>query len=264
VTSSDIKTAVYAVEDSPEASHNRFTRRFFRFFVPLLHFSLSHSPLATVLSETFAPNNNTFVLHSSVLVSHFSFCLATIYVSCTTPRPLSCPSPLFPRSHEFLSLLTGMPKEVQASKHHRNSSSSMATNASTRSASTWSSQDDETLISARASGLNWQPIATKYFPSKTANACRKRHERLMERRNAEDWDGVKLEVLAREYMNVRREMWSILAERVGEKWTIVETKVSFFFSLVLLLMLILPKLVHGKGPEEPSCCQSFRAEEGTR
>lgn len=47
----------------------------------------------------------------------------------------------------------------------------------------------------------------------------------MERRNAEDWDGVKLEILAREYMNLRREIWTPLAERVGEKWTIVEAKV---------------------------------------
>ncbi|OCK87939.1 uncharacterized protein K441DRAFT_622010, partial [Cenococcum geophilum 1.58] len=88
----------------------------------------------------------------------------------------------------------------------------------------WSTEDDETLMSARASGLSWQPIASKYFPSKTANACRKRHERLMDRRNNEDWEGGKLELLANEYMNVRREMWSILTSRLGEKWTMVEAK----------------------------------------
>ncbi|KAF2488643.1 hypothetical protein BU16DRAFT_473770, partial [Lophium mytilinum] len=93
-----------------------------------------------------------------------------------------------------------------------------------KSSTTWATRDDETLMSARASGLNWQPIAAKHFPSRTANACRKRHERLMERKNAEDWDGVKLETLAMEYMNVRREMWIVLSNRVGEKWTIVEAK----------------------------------------
>ncbi|KAF2814528.1 uncharacterized protein BDZ99DRAFT_458553 [Mytilinidion resinicola] len=116
-----------------------------------------------------------------------------------------------------------MPKEVS----HRPSSSISTTAAAggaSRAATTWTTKDDETLMSARASGLNWQPIATKHFPSKTANACRKRHERLMERKNAEDWDGVKLETLAMEYMNVRREMWTILANRVGEKWTMVEAK----------------------------------------
>lgn len=80
-------------------------------------------------------------------------------------------------------------------------------------------------MEARKAGLSWKPIAAKYFPYKTHNACRKRHERLMEQQNARDLDGVKLEVLAREYMNVRREMWSILAERVGEKWATVEAKV---------------------------------------
>lgn len=90
----------------------------------------------------------------------------------------------------------------------------------------WLPSDDERLMEARKSGLNWQPIAARYFPNKTPNACRKRHERLMERQNAQDLDGVKLEVLAREYMNVRKEMWSILAERVGEKWATVEAKVS--------------------------------------
>lgn len=49
----------------------------------------------------------------------------------------------------------------------------------------------------------------------------------MERMNAEQWDGVKLDVLAQAYMEVRRDMWSLLAARVGEKWQLVETKVSF-------------------------------------
>lgn len=81
-------------------------------------------------------------------------------------------------------------------------------------------------MSARASGLNWQPIASKYFPGKTANACRKRHERLMDRRNAQDWDGVKLETLARAYMEMRQELWQPLANHIGEKWNVVEAKVS--------------------------------------
>jgi hypothetical protein len=74
--------------------------------------------------------------------------------------------------------------------------------------------------------LNWQPIADTYFSSKTANACRKRHERLMERRNTEEWDGVKLESIAAEYMEVRKQMWTILADRVGERWQAIEAKVS--------------------------------------
>jgi hypothetical protein len=49
----------------------------------------------------------------------------------------------------------------------------------------------------------------------------------MERQNAEQWDGVKLDVLAEAYMEVRRDMWSLLANRVNEKWQLVEQKVRF-------------------------------------
>lgn len=101
-----------------------------------------------------------------------------------------------------------------------------ATTGAARNAAIWSTADDEILLTARASGLNWQPIASRHFPNKTANACRKRHERLIERRHVEDWDAEKLELLAREYLAVRKEMWEILASRLGERWGVVESKVS--------------------------------------
>ncbi|CAN9235365.1 unnamed protein product [Alternaria alternata] len=115
-----------------------------------------------------------------------------------------------------------MPK-IEKGPAHRLSVSTASAAGGTRSSS-WSAKDDETLIQARAQGLNWNQIGPKHFPSKTPNACRKRHERLMERQNAEQWDGVKLDVLAQAYMEVRRDMWSMLAARVGEKWQLVETK----------------------------------------
>lgn len=93
------------------------------------------------------------------------------------------------------------------------------------SSGAWTPQDDTVLMNARAQGMNWGPIQTTYFPSKTSNACRKRHERLMDRRNADDWDNVKLEVLAKEYMAMRRDIWSQLAAKTGEKWGVVEAKV---------------------------------------
>jgi hypothetical protein len=73
--------------------------------------------------------------------------------------------------------------------------------------------------------MNWAPIQSSYFPTKTPNACRKRHERLMERRSADDWDGGKLENLAKNYMGMRREIWEGLARATGEKWMVVEQKV---------------------------------------
>ena len=117
-----------------------------------------------------------------------------------------------------------MPK-TEKGPAHRHSVSTASAAGGTRSSS-WSTKDDETLIRARAQGLNWNQIGPKHFPSKTPNACRKRHERLMERQNAEQWDGVKLEVLAQAYMEMRQEMWSLLAARVGEKWQLVEQKVG--------------------------------------
>lgn len=79
---------------------------------------------------------------------------------------------------------------------------------------------------ARQRGLNWTLIASTHFPTKTPNACRKRHERLMEKRNQQgDWNGVKVEALAKAYIDVREQMWKMLADRVGERWQVVEGKV---------------------------------------
>jgi hypothetical protein len=123
-----------------------------------------------------------------------------------------------------------MPKETRTTLVHTAASTvapypTPTTASATRTAAIWSTADDEILLRARASGLNWQPIASKHFPNKTANACRKRHERLIERRHGEDWDNQKLELLAQEYLACRREMWEMLASRLGERWNIVEAKV---------------------------------------
>ncbi|KAF2087667.1 hypothetical protein K490DRAFT_65509 [Saccharata proteae CBS 121410] len=122
-----------------------------------------------------------------------------------------------------------MPKEVRpATTIHRVDPMPLTpttSNGPARGAAQWLQGEDQTLMQARASGLGWKPIASRYFPDKTDNACRKRYERLMARRNAEEWDGgVRLETLATEYMNVRKEMWSILGDRIGEKWQVVEMK----------------------------------------
>lgn len=93
------------------------------------------------------------------------------------------------------------------------------------SSGAWTVHDDQQLMHARAQGLNWNQIRENYFPSKTPNACRKRHERLAERRDADDWDTRKFQRLAKEYMAMRKEIWSGLAARTGEKWNVVEQKV---------------------------------------
>ncbi|KAH8906413.1 hypothetical protein BR93DRAFT_897982, partial [Coniochaeta sp. PMI_546] len=92
------------------------------------------------------------------------------------------------------------------------------------SSGAWNAQDDQTLLAARSAGQNWSQIQANYFPNKTGNACRKRHERLMERKGADDWDTRKLERLSKEYMSMRKEIWTPLAQRCGEKWNVVEQK----------------------------------------
>jgi hypothetical protein len=68
----------------------------------------------------------------------------------------------------------------------------------------------------------------------------------MERRNADDWDGLKLENMAKHYMAMRREIWSPLAAQTGEKWNVVEAKV-----LVLPFLPSLPLLSY---TNTPSAC----------
>lgn len=131
------------------------------------------------------------------------------------------------------------------------------------SSGAWSRDDDHQLLEARSKGLNWAQVKNQ-FPNKSANACRKRHERLMEHRDADEWDNRKLEQLAKEYMMMRKEIWGPLAARVGEKWNVVEQKVRAWAqvpgfispSVSTLANSSLP--VHVEWLEEPSERFSFR------
>ena len=88
-------------------------------------------------------------------------------------------------------------------------------------------------MQARKDGMNWDPIAKAYFPTKTANACRKRHERLMDKRNtSEDWESAKLEAMELAYYKHRERMWKIVADEINEKWQTVEAKVSLSKSML--------------------------------
>ena len=91
----------------------------------------------------------------------------------------------------------------------------------------WSAADDDRLVQLRAQGMNWGPISTN-FPAKTANVCRKRHERLKEKKSGDSWDDIKIEDLGRAYLECREAMWRVLADSIGEKWQTVEAKVSLF------------------------------------
>jgi hypothetical protein len=125
----------------------------------------------------------------------------------------------------------------------------------------WSSADDEVLVAARAAGLNWQTTAAKHFPNKTANACRKRHERLIERRTHEDWTTKRLNSLAVEYLELRKEIWEPLAAKTGERWSVVEAKASWGVSRTQTSALLTSLPVHGEGSQEFTVTCTYRSQD---
>ncbi|KAK3334537.1 hypothetical protein B0H65DRAFT_565842 [Neurospora tetraspora] len=80
----------------------------------------------------------------------------------------------------------------------------------------WTPREDSLLLSSRASHLPWSELQRLHFPGKTANACRKRHERLIEKQQAEEEvDEDRLARIAGEYVRMREELWKGLADRMG-------------------------------------------------
>lgn len=90
----------------------------------------------------------------------------------------------------------------------------------------WTQEADDVLIEARGNGWPWARIQAEKFPNKSPNACRKRYERLIARKEANEWGAMRDEKMAKEYMTIRKEMWTLLAQRTGDKWDVLEKKVS--------------------------------------
>ncbi|EEH42872.2 uncharacterized protein PADG_07692 [Paracoccidioides brasiliensis Pb18] len=86
----------------------------------------------------------------------------------------------------------------------------------------WSPHDDKVLMSARALGHGWSQIQKENFHSKSPNACRKRHERLVAKRRGSEWEDERVEKVTRHYHQMRRDIWRPLAEAAGENWEDVE------------------------------------------
>ena len=90
----------------------------------------------------------------------------------------------------------------------------------------WTEAEDRRLLEAKKRGLQWSAICEQYFPGKTGNACRKRHERILQKNRA-GWPEEKVERLATLYMENREQFWSLLAQNLGEpRWDKVEAMVS--------------------------------------
>jgi hypothetical protein len=112
----------------------------------------------------------------------------------------------------------------------------------------WTDEEDNFLWGAKAAGWNWDKIALDlseaYPPSdnkyqKTANACRKRHERIKDKvlkaqlgPNKERWAEA-----VNAYKANRKRMWQPLADQLGfKRWEDIEEAVSCsLFSPYILL-----------------------------
>ncbi|TQV98435.1 myb family transcription factor [Cordyceps javanica] len=90
------------------------------------------------------------------------------------------------------------------------------------SSGAWSIRDDQQLIMARSDGLNWSQIQEQFFPAKSSNACRKRHERLIDSKGRGSDEAARMERIATEYVQMREKLWRPLADKTGEKWAFVE------------------------------------------
>ena len=75
----------------------------------------------------------------------------------------------------------------------------------------------------------------------------------MERqKTADSWDNAKLEKLAVAYNDYREQMWKVIGHNMGEKWQVVEAKVSS-----IQCQCHLPyssSVVYGEGLEESPKC----------
>lgn len=93
------------------------------------------------------------------------------------------------------------------------------------SSGAWSEEQDLKLIQLRKTAGNWAKIA-EHFDGKTGNACRKRHERLLDRQKNASRDGDTLQRVSKAYMGMRKEVWRELAKQTQLKWSDVENIVS--------------------------------------
>ena len=88
----------------------------------------------------------------------------------------------------------------------------------------WTSAEDSALIDAKSQGLGWNEIHQRFFPNKSGNACRKRHERLMVKIRTTEWSEGRIQNVMNAYNSpgVREHFWRRIAEPFGERWEDVE------------------------------------------
>jgi len=84
--------------------------------------------------------------------------------------------------------------------------------------------DDAILWNKRAKGLTWAKICTDHFPSKSPNACRKRHERLRINPPFDEFKSAGFSEACRAYVESREQIWKTLCRKfdLGGDWNVIE------------------------------------------
>jgi hypothetical protein len=97
-----------------------------------------------------------------------------------------------------------------------------------RKSNAWTAEEDQILIRQRCIGTKWKEVAERHISSKTSNACRKRHERLIKNEvEAAAADSVNQHKLAMAYREHREAFWKMIADECGVKmWEAAESMVG--------------------------------------
>ncbi|KAJ9615563.1 hypothetical protein H2200_001638 [Cladophialophora chaetospira] len=90
----------------------------------------------------------------------------------------------------------------------------------------WNPEEDNVLLEAKSRGMSWEEIHRTHFPVKSANACRKRHERVLAKMRNTDWDDARIQRVTDAYKRHRHEIWTPLCNELNESLSDVE-KVMF-------------------------------------
>jgi hypothetical protein len=96
----------------------------------------------------------------------------------------------------------------------------------------WQNDADSILLDAKGRGMSWEEIHKKFFPNKSANACRKRHERVLAKMRSTDWDEARVQRVTEAYNRHRQVIWAPLCKELNESWSDVEKVVSTMSSTV--------------------------------
>jgi hypothetical protein len=86
----------------------------------------------------------------------------------------------------------------------------------------WNNEEDSILLDAKSGGMSWEEIHRQHFPGKSANACRKRHERVLAKMRSTDWDDARIQRVTDAYHKHRNSIWAPLCRELGESLTDVE------------------------------------------